>query len=647
MKCDGMAPKCTRCETAGKECSYVKSNRGGSRKKGVTTKIIRQKKNELSHPLPYNLPCYSGDGTERNCPNGHDKSTCSYLSDKTFDKLPCTDQQIAIDINEEDVITYDIFDQQFDVPKITENFYKHFHVAHPVLPPIGQFNQFFALVGAPKELLIVMRLIGDGYTTNKYNTRIQDVFQIAVKVQNYIKDNEQDVVTLQTMILLSFVCHISALHDLSTEIRRSAIDLLIKLGINNQDFNEVNQDINGNLNDSQEFEINMSYLSSSKRIRNLMMNDIKESARRCFWELFFLDIIIGSSDGVSLSRLTNMTCFIRFPSSPDRFQFDYETRAYTSKLVDDAIRLNNNHVSSNDDQYFELTALLSNWELKFSNPDFYKIPYLLNSKGEVNNGIQQGLIMLNYAKIFTHRPLSFLWKDNIPKNFKSIERKLVGAPNNASTETKSNLINSRKIIETRKTIDAANLITKTLIDTNPLNILQRTPLNACSLAFACLVHLSAYIWSSQSKNPSQQDLNIYEEYIKLELSGIYQITTHWYLSSKILHYLMENIKRLLPELYAKLDGFFKVLDMKKNQSEEFKNIDQQMSYNTVPEMDPSLLIEFENFGYGKDDQETGCDWIDKNQIFLEYDGQEYDFNNFDMNFGGINGFDDLIRNLSN
>ncbi|KAH3686799.1 hypothetical protein WICPIJ_002221 [Wickerhamomyces pijperi] len=666
LKCDGKLPKCTRCEIANKdECSYVKSKRGGSRKKGVSTKTVKNKKNkneQSADPSPRSFPCYTDDGSDPSCPNGHDRSTCSYLSDKTFNKLPCTDKQITIELTQDDVIKYDIFKVELNVDNVINSYYNNFHAAHPVLPPLADFHQFFNLLGSPRELLIVMNLIAEGYETTKYSTRIEEVFQIAVKLKNYINSNDQDIVTLQTLILLSLVCHISALHDLAYELRRTAIELVVKLGINNQDLNEVDQDINGNLNDTQEFEINMNYLTSSKRIRNLTMNDIKENSRRCFWELFFLDIIIGSSDAISLSKLTNMTCFIRFPSIPSRLDFDYETRAYTSKLVDDAVRLNNNSNSSNssnEDQYFKLTASLYNWELKFSNPDLYKIPYLLNSQGDVNNGIQQGLIMLNYAKIFTHRPLSFLWKDNIPKNFKSIEKKLSTSDKNATGggESKASLMNSRRIIETRKTIDAANLITKTLIDTNPLNILQRTPLNACSLAFACLVHLSAYIWSSQSNNSAsqQQDLSIYEEYIKLELSGIYKITTHWYLSSKILNYLMDNIKRLLPDLYKKLSGFFKILDMKsQREAEELNKISQQMSYGSIippqmVEMDPSILTEFENFGYGKDDQETGCDWIDKNQIFLEFDGTEYDFNSFDLNLGsenGLSGFDDLVRSMS-
>ncbi|KAH3667093.1 hypothetical protein WICMUC_005440 [Wickerhamomyces mucosus] len=653
LKCDGKSPQCTRCEQANKECSYVKSNRGGSRKKGISTKQPKQQTPNVH--LKLSLPCTDKGGV---CPNGHNPSTCSYLEDKSFGKIPCQEKQIAVDVNVLNTPKFDIYSEKLDTESIVHNFYTSIHNSHPVLPPLAQIIPYLNIMGNPRELLLVMKLFGDGYTSSKYNSKINEIFQIATELQKLMNTQEKDIITIQTLILLGLICHISALHDLSTTLRKEAIELLIKLGINNLDIGEMTQDINGNVNKG-EFEINLAY-TSSKRARNLDINDVKECSRRCFWELFFLDIIIGSSDGVTLSKLTNIECFVKFPSIPEKFKFDYETRSYTSKLVDDSVRLNNSKKLT-DEQYSKLTASLSNWELKFSNPDFYQIPFLLNNEGEVNEGIQQGLIMLNYAKIFTHRPLSFLWKNNVPKNFKLIEKKLNDESKELPNVDEKKLVSSRKIIETRKTIDAANLISKTLIDTNPLDILKRTPLNACSLAFACLVHLSAYIWSSTKVSSSQQDLKIYEEYIKLELSGIHQITNHWYLSSKILNYLTDNIKKLLPDLFEKLSEHFKFV-FTKQESEETKNRTEtsvtSTTVNTViPVQSNTTLADenilgfqpfdsgFENFqGYGKDDQDTGCDWIDKNQIFLEF-GKDDGLNfNFDLN--GMNGLDEIIQRLS-
>jgi hypothetical protein len=514
------------------------------------------------------------------------------LAGKNIGSLPCLTKGsnsdgspssfIKVENYEKSLDRVPFLDQTFNNSAVIHNYYNHFHNSHPILPPLAEIDVFLSLIDYPKEIVGLMKVLGDGYLSSKYSKNINEIFQIASEIIELIGSKDKDVITLQALILLSLVCHVSALHDLSTSLRKQAIELAVHLDINNLDEEAfTGEDINGNViqkknrasngstpGGSSSDEINMNFYNT-RRVRTLPDVMLKESARRCFWELFFLDIIIGSADGKTLSKLTSIKCFVQFPSIPTKFQFDYETRSYTSKLVDDSVRLNNIIFSemSIGHQYTKLTASLSNWELKFSNPDFYKLPYLIDGNGRVNEGIQQGLIMLNYAKIFTHRPLSFLWRSDIPRNLKCVEKlndELNKTENNfQEVPNGKDLINSRKIIETRKTIDAANLIAKTLIDTNPIDILKRTPLNACSLAFAGLVHLSAYLWSSQvaQTNENQNhlnsnDLNIYEEYMKLELSGIFQISAHWYLSSKIANYLLDSISKLLPNLFTKMQIHF-------------------------------------------------------------------------------------------
>lgn len=737
LRCDGQLPKCGRCTQTGKGCSYVKSNRGGSRKKGVKASKVSKDKldgasktTDLDFPI---LPCADkGDSHESaNCPNGHDKESCGFLKDGGLTNLPChkkpklsTTTPGSTKINLEPLKTTPLptgpkfLDQPFDTSSIIHNYYTRFHVSHPLLPPLEDIDNYLLLSDEPKELLAVMKLIGDGYTTSKYARNINQVFDIVIEITSLIETKSKDLITLQTLILLSLVCHISALHDLSTSLRKKCIELATHLDINNLDVERFNgdTDINGNsihkkdgstersvLTDltpsgSSTDEINFNFYNT-RRIRNLEDQTLKESARRCYWELFFLDIIIGCSDGKTVSTLTSRECFVNFPSKPSRFEFDYETRSHTSKLVDDSVRLNNIIFSNSSigHQYTKLTASLSNWELKFSNPDFYKLPYLVDGMGRVNNGVHQGITMLNYAKIFTHRPLSFLWRPDIPKNLKCVEflndQLNKNEDNCQDLPTDKDLIKSRKIIETRKTIDAANSIAKTSIDTNPIEILKRTPLSACSLAFAGLVHLSSYVWYSQltqSKSQDQNlgafnsnDLNIYEEYLKLELSGIYQISSHWYLSSKIANYLLESISKLLPELSEKLHSHFHNDENYSNitsqkQENEFDasrtidttNIDNLSITNlkeeptptsTTPSTttdlskilnDPTTSLDLTNstsdlpWPSGEEpmspQSDTGCNWIDKNQLDFEFN--DYDFAEFDLNT--ISAIDDMIKNVT-
>lgn len=710
LKCDGNLPKCNRCTKGGKECSYVKSNRGGSRKKGV------KKSNQTTssvEPAPHpgdieisSLPCSSGSGKEHGpCPNGHDKSTCGFLNDGSLTQLPCTSKDkrhiddpsarttVGIERNSHAQPAQKILTQQFNVSTIVHNYYTKFHKSHPVLPPLSEINDFLTLSDNPKELLSVMKVIGDGYTSSIYSKNINAVFDIAIEISDYINHSTKDVISLQTLILLSLLCHISALHDLSTTLRKQAIELAIKLDINNLDIDTfAGEDINGHYvkgsqsntsnltalgltpNGSSSDEVNINFFNT-KRVRALSEFTLKESARRSFWELFFLDIIIGCADGKTLSTLASADCFVKFPSTPSKKEFDYETRSSTSKLVDEAVRLNN-YIFSNmsiGQQYMKLTASLSNWELKFSNPDFYKIPYLVDENGVVNEGIHQGIIMLNYAKIFTHRPLSFLWRSDVPRNLKCVEflsdQLNKNDDNCQDLPNQKDMINSRKIIETRKTIDAANLIAKTLIDTNPVDILKRTPLSACSLAFAGLVHLSAYLWSTQIINskdqtqnqPAPGDLNIYEEYMKLELSGIYQISSHFYLSSKIANYLMETVAKLLPNLHKKISANFQQFTEDQLpasiarsptsfavpvESTSSASSGRVQSHNPIS-MDMSYNIPSAHTGSSTGDgdepmspqSDTGCDWIDKNKL-------DFDFTNFtlpDIDLDALGAIDDMIK----
>lgn len=696
----------------------MKSHRGGSRKKGV-------KKVRINRPVDdstllkdadelLQLPCIGRDGEIGTCPNGHDETTCELLatddvSNLSNMRLPCHKKngiartEVTMESMQRQASNGYYLKQTFDTDAIISNYYNNFHRAHPLLPPLTQINRFLTLAQYPLELIGIMKLLGDGYTSSKYAKDINAIFDITVEVLNSINSKTKDVISLQTLILLSLVCHISALHDLSTSIRKQAIELSSTLDINNLDIdNFVGEDINGNYlkgltsnknldgltpSSSLTDELNVNFFNTT-RVRDLDESTVKDCARRCFWELFFLDIIIGCSDGKTLSALAQMKCFVNFPTIPSKNEFDYETRAHCSKLVDESVRLNKIIFSnmSIGQQYTKLTASLSNWELKFSNPDFYKLPYLIDESGSVNEGIHQGIIMLNYAKIFTHRPLSFLWRSDIPRNMKCVEflsDQLKNDDDNCQDlPSQKDLINSRKIIETRKTIDAANLIAKTLIDTNPTDVLKRTPLSACSLAFAGLVHLSAYLWSSQisqtkdqvNMNPS--DLNIYEEYLKLELSGIYQISQHFYLSSKIANYLMENVSRLLPSLSSKIQRHFKhlipakdsqlpssiaqsphslvpsTLETQSSPSIASTNMTPQqmqssVSYNLMLDQQANAT---DNSGMGvltnssadepmSPQSDTGCDWIDKNQ--MDFDFTNMEFNGFDLDT--LNTMDDLFK----
>lgn len=744
IKCDGKEPKCTRCVQLEKTCEYVKSHRGGSRKKGVSKFSVRAK---AGAPGPgtaggvgvggnasgnasgnaggstqqpgasgpgqtpaLDLPCMRapvkqepgspvkqepGSLAHTSCPNGHTSSTCGFLLNGDLSSLPCgkhraalgtdgkhsdpctakTDSKLSIEAFSglRDSTFKEITFDQLNIPEIIHNYYGSIHSSHPVLPPANEIDAFLQKTGSPMELLLVMKLFGEGYTSQKYSKNIDQILSVSTQVLSIIDSkpsHQKDIITLQTLILLSLVCHISALHDMGAIIRSQIHDLIRALDLNNLDMDFYKGlDINGNKSpqtssnyhstpESFNEELNMNFYNTP-RIRALDEHSLKECARRCFWEFFFMDIIISCSDGKTTSKLTEITCFVNYPSTPTKFQFDYETRSLTSKLVDDSVRFNNLIFTNKPikQQYSQLTAALSNWDLKFSNPELHGIGLLINNNGDVNDGIYQGLIMFNYAKIFTHRPLSYLWRSDIPKTAKCVEL-LIDEFNDQQDENcdslpvNKELINSRKIIETRKTIEAANLITNTLIDTNPANILKRTPLSACSLAFAGLIHISAYLWSIQvldnessdlAQTISSQDLKTYEELIKLEISSVYTISNHWYLSSRLVTHLIDSIKKLVPDLYdalkphinhfAKLNSQTSLSLVENHSNSSAYSVDQfnqfipissvdSMSTNSPPDSLPLVAMSPQS--------DTGCDYVDKLGLDFEFTNLNFMNEEFDL-----------------
>ncbi|GME78506.1 unnamed protein product [[Candida] boidinii] len=380
-------------------------------------------------------------------------------------------------------------------------------------------------------------MVGDGQTSSIYAKDVELVNYMVGQIVDYIKQIGKDFVTLQSLLLLSMVSHISSLHDLSTFLRHALVDLTFELNLNNLDrdlipqiFTDVNGFVtetegksNGNVGITTAAAANTS-TTTTRRSSNIInanihtptssvdstsvINEIYatgtrasaiprdillDTARRTLWEIYFFDTLSGTASGHTTSKLASVKLLTFFPETVPRETFDYKSRAESCKLVNDAIKLNVAIQSNKDVQshLIHMRASIGNWDMRLENPEMYNYPYLVNASGVVNEGVQQASLLTNYAKIFVHRPFSYLWRPDVSKHPKCTDE--AGVTDNCET-LKRQEVDSRKIIETRKTIESASSVIRSLIDTNPSKILKRTPFFACALAFACLVHLSAYSW---------------------------------------------------------------------------------------------------------------------------------------------------------
>ncbi|ODV59543.1 Zn(II)2Cys6 transcription factor ASCRUDRAFT_37255 [Ascoidea rubescens DSM 1968] len=659
LRCDGNLPICGRCSKSDKTCTYVKSHRGGSRRRkrqknnnisthdtndnasddiavAINGNLIEAKEmsitplesnteidfNKFSKNLSFDqmlkMPCVTGATNEpcptSNCPleihkrllkhplsssnsfsaksensnensnkNSNENSNDNFNEtfNETFNGNFNHDSEnlLKIDIllssiyfSTSNLLDFGIVDQKLTV----QLYYSNFHNIHPFLPPKEVFLQNFNNISYKDDLIFAMKLIIDGQTTSKYANSPNLVSDRVNQCLHLINKStyDSDLIALQALLLLSLVAHISSLHDLSRYLREKCVKFAVDLELNyiDKEHLQLKPDTNNLNNPNQTWdalsirntcspEIQQKLrIFDSQRLKNIPCEALIDSARRLFWELYMLDICIGSADGKTLSKLASLPIYVNYPNLPTPDQFDYKGRSEATKLVNDVIRMNIAIIEQKpfNSYLIQATAALGNWEMRLEDPTLFQSPYLINEFGEINEGVHQAIIMFHYANIFLHRPFSYLWKTEVPK-----------IPRCTNLDSSDSMvypdkIASRKIIETRKTIDAANSIVKLLIDTNASKINKRTPLFACSLASASLVHLSAYIWvgsildgaQNRSANPilnfDRSELKLYGEYIKLELIGIYSISKHWHLSWKLALHIRDCIKKLTPILYETL-----------------------------------------------------------------------------------------------
>lgn len=709
FKCTGEQPICARCVKRNTECTYVESHRGGSRKKGVRKKDspedvtkFKPKDALFSSPLTPNsfnspdiedLPFRSKTSNLRNVsldkvleqihklPCSSDPSRCAskdcegkqaslhfknkkgeldhkdeaildgvrkrmkldttvgnldciFSGTGSKDDVPSLDGDLSIKVTSRD--NFQATDQ-YDQHLILKNYYQRFHNAHPVMPPRNELDQYILSPDVYQELLLVMKIIGDGQVGNLYSKDLVLISDRLLQCVELVKNNNyNDLVSLQTLLLVAIAGHISSLHIFSRKLRQYCILLIKNLQINTVDMD--NQD--------------SSPVLKSPRLQHLPKEVILENARRTFWELHFFEVIIGSADGKTITKLAEIPNEIFYPSTPTRETFDYKGRADSANLVISAVRMNVEILNKRpfDVTKAKLRAALSSREMELEDPKMFNAPTLLRNNGDVNEGVHQAILLYNYAKVFAYRPFSYLWKINSPQNPGCSDE--IMEAKDMPTQIKE----SSAIIDTRKTIDAANSIVDLLINTCASKVVDRTPLFACALALSSLVHISAYIWAettlqqndydeSKSLGLSLSDLEYFADYIKLALSAIYPISNHWILSGNIAKHIRDSLHILRPRLYSKMKDLLPQVEIKiekmsllESKGEPMPQLSSNVSTSTLqsndmdnlPFLDKNVVLPNDNLDFTSLNgqlspiTDSGCDWIDK-ALSGYFDNQNLNF----------------------
>lgn len=523
LKCSGDLPKCKRCEKMKRECTYVKSRRGGSRKKGLTKTTCASSSDCIGACVRAGVP----DGSLDLPCNGKRKKD---LHVELFPLFNSSRSSVIPNLVSDVVSAPSILPQltkDINLPKVIDDYYATFHYIHPFLPHREDIYSYITSIPHHYDLVLAMKLMGEGQATGVYAKDVETVNFKVNHILNYVKQMQPDFVSLQSLLLLSIVSHISSLHDLSAAIRTQCVNLVFAFELNMLDRNDQS----------------VSLLQSQSRLFNVDFSKIPDCARRTFWEVFFFDTVSGTADGRTISRLFLSQDFPEYPSFGN---FDFKSRAEACRLVNESIKLNVaiENGAPFSKQFSLLEGKIASW--KFGACD--------------NEGGHQALIMFNYARIFVYRPFSYFWQAEGSKN------------------------SAKQTAMTRNTIEGANSIARLLIQTGPDFITKRTPMFACALAFASLLHISAYSWCASWDGP-KEELDLYVDYIRLELQGLESISKNWALSGKLWTHVMETLLKLTPDIYHRIQK---------------------------PGNDVQIEMDQENadlFDFGA---ETGCDWVDKN-----------------------------------
>ncbi|GMM44260.1 hypothetical protein DAPK24_008350 [Pichia kluyveri] len=543
-KCDSSKPSCSRCIIKNLSCHYRISESGGYRP--------RRNNNNINNTKSIN----------KSIPSSSSSSYTSSYSITPTDSITKTSSinSISPDSSYDSILT----------SRILNNYYYHFHNSHPLLPDnINLLTSYLDTlpISYSNTLLSAMDSISLSQVVSKnYNdiTFIPTLIDKISKFTNIFKSNLPNLPYLQTAFIYILTAHFAGLPEICIKLKNLAADQLVSINIFNLDSSNSN------------FTLDHPFFKPFIKSLNIDINLLLELTRKMFWEFHYFDILIGTADGKTISKLSSpnksLSSYININYPQNESLFNYNLRSNCTHLLNLSIRfnisiLNHNNQDSINLNYNLVSVLITKWEMILLNYS------LLNSNGIVNNSIHQSILLLQYCKIFLNRPFSYIYNLNdslkhgvcdkinsIPYSLTSLKDPLITSftlPMGDNDDENLNSLNSLnnhsfKLSKTWICINAANKISKTLIDIQTDNILSTTPLFACTLSLASIIHISSYIWLKNLKtdndNDNSKEIDLLVEYLSLELNGILFFANHWSRPLRLFQNLSLAINQSSPDL---------------------------------------------------------------------------------------------------
>jgi hypothetical protein len=268
MKCDSKEPKCSKCETDGKECVYLKSRRGGSSMKASIPKDVQAYQDSSA-----STPDLS-TGEHSTAP-----SESIYFPD-TIDGSCCGVQQR---------------------PALLTAYFDFFHEAHPIVIPHRHLISLLQSDPSSFEYLTpVLEYIGSVYLPNVPSLPYQQAAE-----EKLDTELPNTAITVQALLLFALARHCCDEFELADRYVDRAIDVALLIKMNVQSFATENGETSPVL---------------------------EESCRRTWWTLYCIDALFAAINRYPAHRLQDVVSDVGLPCEDWEYESGVRTPCSASNI---------------------------------------------------------------------------------------------------------------------------------------------------------------------------------------------------------------------------------------------------------------------------------------------------------------------------
>ncbi|KAE8167879.1 hypothetical protein BDV40DRAFT_129364 [Aspergillus tamarii] len=514
LKCNSGYPQCSRCLSAGSNCTYIPSRRGQRPPKNrpeldsvsqhISTFAIQTPRSSFlpatpNTALPLSLADTPAPGEVSQPVNlaPGPASTASPLTSFTTTATTAS----RLHYNE----------------RLVNYYFSNFHPAHPILLP----HSLYATQGYPDYLQAVVQFVGSHYATSPVDWQTREETIQAIMSSNSPQTPEM----VQARLICALAVH--ARYELmdSFTIFQAATDLAIQLGMDCASFAVQH----GNQN-----------------------HMLEESLRRTWWELVFSEGILSGlyrhqrftratyfsdvllpceeTDYENLtipdpSNLVSLTQFDKRIFNPNSVEFSsYSYRIEAVRIFVNVLTLTEPDSNMRPSQVHAVDHAIAGW-----------IHHLPDGKGDIlqpdgkgDEMLFQAYMIVQYASMFLHFPRSDL--------ISMLPNPDIACAQNephVSPTTSQRLHGLKAIVASKWIFNLAAL---------RLPVIKHTPLFICALLSAAIVQLSALSKRSQDENI---DLTECYDSMYLAIGVLKSFSKHWPLGQSALQELQKVASEVL------------------------------------------------------------------------------------------------------